>query len=170
MGANSRPDEGFVWASVWLGHALEADDLYSNFKFWLKKNETSMYKKKLQEKNKVRDYFLLWSTQAMCEKQMHEATQLAFQKVTKETYSFAFVWTIIKREDGRYVNAMQQYFILLVNDESKQHLGRQYVRALHVEVPKDKAEHNYRALSRFFKSTSRNPILYRRLRMVPVLR
>ena len=159
MGANPRPDEGFVWASVWLGHALDADDLYSNFKFWLKKNETFMYKKKLQEKNTVRDYFLLWSTQSMCERTMYEATQAALKKVTKEEHSFAFVWSIVKREDGRYVN-----------NESTQTLGRQYVRALHIEAPKDKAELTYRARSKFFCSTSRKPILFRRLRMVPVLR
>ena len=159
MGANPRGDAGYIWASLWLGHALEIQDLFTNFKSWLKKNDCAMYVKTLQEKNTVRDYFLLWSTQTMCTKVLHEATLTALRKVTKEQLSFAFTWAVIRREDGKYIST-----------ESGKNMGKQYTRALHIEVPKSKAELTYRELNKFFGSTSRINILFRRLRMVPVLR
>ena len=102
LGANPSNNEGFAWAQIWIGHALEVDDIYANFKFWLKKNETAMYHKKLQQKHTVRDYFLLWSTAEMCPKKLHDETQLQLSKITKEKYEFAFVWGVIRREDGAY--------------------------------------------------------------------
>ena len=86
MGANPSGEEGFVWTNIWIGHALEADDMFRNFKFWLKKNETVMYIKKLQEKHTVGEYFLLWSTSEMCPQKLHDATQLTLKKVTKEKF------------------------------------------------------------------------------------
>ena len=159
MGANPRGDAGYIWASVWLGHALEIQDLFTNFKSWLKKNDCAMYVKTLQEKNTVRDFFLLWSTQTMCTKTLHKATVAALKRVTQEQHSFAFTWAVIRREDGKYIST-----------ESGKNMGKQYTRALHIEVPKSKAELTYRELNKFFGSTSRINILFRRLRMVPVLR
>ena len=159
VGANPRSDAGHVWANIWIGHALEPADLFSNFKRWLRKNDTYMYLKKLQEKNTVRDYFLLWSTTAMSEDTLVDATHSALAMVTKEKYKFAFPWSVIRKEDNRYVN-----------NEVPGSMGRQYVRAMHIEVPKETAEQTYRALNQFFGSNSRINILHRRLRMVPVLR
>ena len=58
----------FLGAQIWMGRALEIDDIYKNYKFWMKKNETAMHCKKLQQKHTVREYFLLWSTSEMCPK------------------------------------------------------------------------------------------------------
>ena len=158
LGANPTGYDGFAWTQVWIGHALEADDIYANLKFWLKKNETAMYYKKLQQKHTVRNYFLLWSTAEMCPKKLYEETQHQLSKITKEKHEFAFVWGVIRREDGAYNKK-----------ESQTDKGNQYVRALHIEVPKDTAELTYRALSNFFGSHPRKLILFRKLRMVPVL-
>ena len=97
VGANPRSDAGHIWTNIWIGHALEAKDLFSNFKRWLRKNDTYMYLKKLQEKNTVRDYFLLWSTAAMSEDKLVEATHTALSIITKEKYIFAFPWSVIKK-------------------------------------------------------------------------
>ena len=105
LGANARADEGHIWTNIWIGHALEAKDIYSNFKCWLRKNDTYMYLKKLQEKNTVRDYFLLWSSQAMSESKLIEATNAAIASVTNEKYKFAFPWAIIRKEDNRYARS-----------------------------------------------------------------
>ena len=118
-----------------------------------------MYIKKLQEKHTVGEYFLLWSTSEMCPQKLHDATQLTLKKVTKEKFKFAFVWSVIRREDNSYKK-----------NETKGEVGKQYVRALHIEVPKDTAEQTYRALSPFFGTNPRMNILFRKLRMVPILR
>ena len=159
VGANARADEGHVWANIWIGHALDKDDLFSNFKCWLRKHDTSMYVKKLQEKNTVREYFLLWSSSAMSEAKLIDATTSALERFTNEKFKFAFPWAIIRKEDNRYAS-----------NEAPGSLGKQYVRALHIEVAKENAEQTYRALNQFFGSRSKVNILYRRLRMVPVLR
>ena len=159
LGANPISEEGYVWTNIWIGHALDTNDIYANFKFWLKKNGTAMYIKKLQEKHTIRDYFLLWSSSEMCPNTMHKEVTNEISKITKEKYKFAFVWSVIRREDKKYKR-----------NENANSQGKQYVRALHIEVPKDKAELTYRMLSRFFGSQTRKHILFRRTRMVPVLR
>ena len=62
----------------------------------------------------------------MCPKKLHDETQLQLSKITKEKYEFAFVWGVIRREDGAYNKK-----------ESQQNKGNQYVRALHIEVVKE---------------------------------
>lgn len=121
LGANPIGDEGYVWTNIWIGHALETSDIYANFKFWLKKNETAMYIKKLQEKHTIRDHFLLWSTSEMCPTVLHKEITRQIAKITKEQYKFAFVWSVIRKEDKKYKKNEK--------DDSK---GKQYVRALHI--------------------------------------
>ena len=155
-GANPSPREGHVWASVWIGHSEEIENFKTNFKHWSMENDTFLYKKKLQEKQTVRDYFLLYSTDKVDIETLHSAVNTEIKRVTDREYKFAFVWTVIKGK-GRYVK-----------NETTDKKGSQYVKALHVEVPRTEKVATYRMLSRILGSSSRMKLLGRNLRMTPV--
>ena len=156
-GANPTPKAGHVWASLWIGHSEETENLHSSFKYWSMENDTFLYKKKLQEKQTVRNYFLLYSTDKVDVETLHAAVTAEIKKISTREYKFAFVWTVIKSK-GRYVTT-----------ESTENKGNQYVKALHVEVPRQEHDATYRMLLRFFGSTSKQKILHRNLRMIPVI-
>lgn len=155
-GANPSPREGHVWASMWIGHSEEVENFQTNFKHWSMENDTFLYKKKLQEKQTVRDYFLLYSTDKIDVETLHATVSEEIKRITNREYKFAFVWTVIKAK-GRYVNT-----------ERTEKKGSQYVKALHVEVPRDEKLATYRMLLKFLGSSSQFNLLGRNLRMTPV--
>ena len=156
-GANPSPREGHVWASVWIGHSEEPENLHTNFKYWSMENDSFLYKKKLQEKQSVREYFLLYSTDKIDVEILHSTVSAEIKKVTNREYKFAFVWTVIKSK-GAYVNT-----------ETTDKKGSQYIKALHVEVPRNESIATYQILLKFLGSTSKYRLLQRNLRMIPVL-
>ncbi|MGB0423693.1 MAG: hypothetical protein ACPGED_05200, partial [Flavobacteriales bacterium] len=157
-GANPQIGEGHVWCQVSLGHDEPISNLKASLQGWSTENDTFIYIKRLQHKDTVREYFLLWSTQKMDTEKLHEATTQAIKRYTKSTLVFAFVWAVIRKEKG--------YTVV----ESKAEKGKQYIRALHIEVPRENKEMTYAILSKLFSSKSNTQILRRDLRMVPVLR
>ena len=156
-GANPTPREDHVWASVWIGHSEDVDNLHTNIKYWSMEHDTFLYKKKLQEKQTVREYFLLYSTDKIDVEVLHATVSSEIKKVTNKEYKFAFVWTVIKSK-GAYVNT-----------ESKDKKGSQYIKALHVEVPRNENIATYQILLKFLGSSSNYQLLHRNLRMIPVL-
>ena len=63
LGAQPRTEDGHAWATAWIGHDKDSTEIIETMKFWSKLSNSWMFKKALQEKNTVRDYFLLWSTE-----------------------------------------------------------------------------------------------------------
>ena len=158
-GANPQPSTGHAWCQLWVGHDEPITNIKASLQGWSSDQDTYVYIKRLQHKETVRDYFLLWSTPKMDTEALHSATVAAIKKYTNQTLHFAYVWAIIRRNKGQYKL-----------NESKSDRGQQYIRALHIEVPRDMKDITYSILGKLFSSASPTRLLYRDLRMVPVLR
>ena len=158
-GANPLNKEGHAWCQIWIGHDEPMSNIKTNMKSWCSDKDTYMYVKRLQHKDTVREYFLLWSSEKMDVQRLHEATCDALMKYTMHLPSFAFIWSVIRKDRGGYSTK-----------EAHSDKGKQYVRALHIEVPRVNKQKTYNLLSKVFSSKSTLKILGRDLRMVPTLR
>jgi len=61
-GANPQIGEGHVWCQISVGHDEPMSNLKASMQGWSSDNDTYVYVKRLQHKETVREYFLLWST------------------------------------------------------------------------------------------------------------
>ena len=102
LGAQPRTEDGHAWATVWIGHDKDSAEIIETMKFWSKLSNSWMFKKALQEKNTVRDYFLLWSTEKMDTAFLHKVTTEAIKIFTKKStnlyshgLSFAMIMAVI---------------------------------------------------------------------------
>ena len=158
-GANPQSNEGHAWCQISMGHDEPISNIKASMQGWSGEHDTYFYVKRLQHKETVRDYFLLWSTQKMDTERLYEATIEAAKRYTNAELVFAFVWAVIRRDKGAYDKK-----------EAIADKGKQYVRAIHVEVPRGEKEMTYAILGKLFGSRSTSQVLRRDLRMVPVLR
>ena len=158
-GANPQITTGHAWCQIWAGHDEPITNLRASLQGWSADQDTYIYVKRLQHKDTVRDYFLLWSTPKMDPEALYNATVTAAKKYTNQELHFAYVWAVIRRNKGQYKTT-----------ESTKNKGEQYVKALHIEVPRESKDVTYSILGKLFSSTSVTRLLFRDLRMVPVLR
>ena len=103
IGASLREEEGFTWATTWIGHDKPISDLFTNMKYWSKLKRSLIFEKALQVKYSVRDYFLSWSHGKMDKKTLHTAMTAAIKSFTKTKYEFAFTWTALKGCNGNFL-------------------------------------------------------------------
>ena len=77
---------------IWMGHNEPMSNIQVCLQGWATDNDTQMYVKKLQHKDTVREYWLLWSHQNIDIKVLQEATSQAL-KIIAPTYqpNFTFI-------------------------------------------------------------------------------
>ena len=61
-GTKISEDEGWSWATIWLGHEVPVANIKESMNPWSRKSMTWMFAKHLQEKDTFKEYFLLRST------------------------------------------------------------------------------------------------------------
>jgi len=142
-----------------MGHDEPISNIKASMQGWSGDNDTYFYVKRLQHKETVRDYFLLWPTQKMDTERLYEATVEAAKRYTNAELVFAFVWEVVRRDKGAYDKK-----------EAIADKGKQYVCTIHIEVPRGGKEMTYAILGKLFGSRSASQVLRRDLRMVLVLR
>jgi len=81
---------GFSWFQVWIGHDDSPENIITNIKHWSIENETAMYKKRLQEKHTVKDYWLLWSMERMDTNALHDRVTQIIHQISSKKYQFSF--------------------------------------------------------------------------------
>jgi len=99
----------------------------------------------------------MWSTQNLDTTALTDAVNQALSSASNHTFQFNFAWNVLRK--GEYSR-----------NEKQTEKGKQYIRALHIEVPTSSKKQIYNALLRVFSSTSKHKILERDLRMIPVWR
>ena len=159
-GANPLTSEGHIWCQLWLGHDEPMSNIRASLQGWSTDNDTQMYVKRLQHKDTVREYWMLWSSPKMDVEVLQEATIRALKEITpSHKPTFAFIWAVVRKEQGSYSTK-----------EMIGSKGKQYVRALHIEVPRAEKEVTYSLLTKVFGSRRKQCLLHRELRMVPTIR
>ena len=159
-GANPQTSEGHAWCQIWMGHDEPMTNIRASMQGWSSDHDTQMYVKRLQHKDTVREYWLLWSSQKIDTEVLYEAAAKALKTLAPRYQPhFAFMWAVIRKEKGKYSK-----------NETIGSKGQQYVKALHIEVPRDEKETTYALLSKIFGSKRKECLLGRELRMVPAIR
>ena len=154
-----KPNGGHTWFQVWLGHDDSSENLIINTKHWMKENDSNIYKKRLQEKYTVKEYWLMWSTERMDPQSLHHAVMEVIDKHTAGIqHNFAFSFGMI-RKDPRYTST----------SEYNSRPSQKYNKAMIIEAKKENKDTVYNTLGRIFSTTSNIKILGTDLRMVPML-
>lgn len=161
-GTKTSEDEGWSWATIWLGHEIPVASIKQSMESWSRKSMTWMFAKHLQEKDTVKEYFLLWSTNTIDPEELHKTVmKILNSKDDGREYRFAFAWNALKDAEGKIVRRPKAH----KNEKDSYRI----VRALHIEVPRAKKDYIYKRLSKLF-STKNAHMLGRRLLMVPIIR
>ena len=162
-GTKTQEEEGWTWATIWLGHDMPLESLLESMGKWSRKTMTWMFAKHLQEKDTVKEYFLLWSTGNLDAKLLHKNVMDTINAAPDgREYSFAFAWNAVKGEDNNIIRRPKAF--------KGERDSDRIVRALHIEVPRSKKDYIYRRLQQVFGLNNRTRILGRRLLMVPIIR
>ena len=149
---NVKPNGGHAWFQVWLGHDESCDNILTNIKHWSTSSNTSMYRKRLQQKHTAKDYWLLWSTERMDTEVLHDEVSTLLKKYSKEEFIFSFNFSYVRKETFNKSN-----------NDSK------WNRALVIEVKREEKDRIYSMLGRIFSTTNNIKILGTNLRMIPML-
>ena len=149
---NVKPNGGHAWFQVWLGHDESCDNILTNIKHWSTSSNTSMYRKRLQQKYTAKDYWLLWSTERMDTEALHDEVSTLLKKYSKKEFIFSFNFSYIRKETFNKSN-----------NDSK------WNRALIIEVKREEKDQIYAILGRIFSTTNNIKILGTNLRMIPML-
>ena len=161
-GTKTSEEEGWSWATIWLGHEVPVATIKQSMEPWSRKSMTWMFAKHLQEKDTVKEYFLLWSTNTIDTDNLHQTVMTELKKKDDgREYKFAFALNALKDKDGKIVRRPKAH----KNEKDSYRI----VRALHIEVPRAKKDYIYKRLSKLF-SVRNAHLLGRRLFMVPIIR
>lgn len=163
QGTKTQEEAGWTWATIWLGHDTPVASLLDSMGKWSRKTMTWMFAKHLQEKDTVKEYFLLWSTSILDTTALHKVVMDVIDRNPDgREYKFAFAWNAVKGEDNAIVRRPKAF-------KGEKDSDR-IVRALHIEVPRSKKDYIYRRLQLIFGINNRTRILGRRLLMVPIIK
>ena len=87
-----------MWFQVWVGHNESTKNLVVNMKYWSKENDTYLYKKRLQEKHTVKDYWLMWSTERMNSERLHDEVSQQIKLLSPKKYTFCFHFGMLRKQ------------------------------------------------------------------------
>jgi len=112
-----------------------------------------MYKKRLQEKHTVKDYWLMWSMERMDTNALHDrVTQIIHQFFSKK-YQFSFNFGSIQKDSKQFNSSTSKWN-----------------KAIIIETKREEKEMVYNLMGRIFSSKSNIKVLVgMNLQLVPML-
>ena len=149
---NIKPNGGYSWFQVWIGHDDTTANIITNMKYWSSENNIHMYKKRLQQKFSSKDYWLMWSTERMDTEVLHNQVSQIIKKSTNENLQFSFNFGSI-RKDTKQFNA----------NSSK------WNRAIIIEAKREEKDRIYHYMGKIFSSKSNVKLLGTNMRLVPMM-
>ena len=97
-----KPNGGFSWFQVWIGHDDTPENIIVNMKNWAIENETVIYEKRLEQKHTAKNYCLMWPMERMDTEVLHDRVTQIISQITSKKDHFSYNFGSIRKDPKQF--------------------------------------------------------------------